>query len=516
MGIKTAVRPVLVSCCALAVLAAAGPARAQVTIDQFPVPTGGSRPYTIVAGPDGALWFTESIGNKIGRINTKGVFHEFNVPTGESGPYGIATGADGNIWFTERFGDQIGRFEFLGQHITEFPIPTPFAQAWEIAPGADGLLYFTEEDAHQIGMINTDGLIQQEVPIGSFGFPTGIAPGSDAKMWFTIEIGDMIGRIDGFGQIDTFPYSQNQTLPWDITPGPDGNLWFSELAGRAIGRMTTAGTTTEFPIPGDFSGIAGVAAGWDGNIWYTENDTNHVGSIDLNGTILPKYDTGERPLSITPGPDGNMWFTVADGNAIGRVNIATPGDGYVISMDGGFSPKRRIMKMGQTAHWMFVGPKAHSVADTSGLNLFDSGPKTMVSYFNQVLTAAGTYPYMDGEPGGTLAAEINVPVNAPSTATVNVPFTVTWATQSEPLIMAFDAQVQTPGAPDFVPWITTPASILSADYTAPTPGKYRFRARLRNTETGAALGYSPPTWVIVDPAKPGPIVRSAGPSPDKR
>jgi len=515
MGKNHDVRPFLVSICAtLALLTPIPPASAQVTIDEFPVPTGGSRPYTIVAGPDGALWFTESIGNKIGRINTKGMFQEFDVPTGESGPYGIAVGADGNIWFTERFGDQIGRFEFLGQHITEFPIPTPFAQAWEIAPGADGLLYFTEEDVHQIGMINTDGVVLQEVPIGTFGFPTGIAPGSDANMWFTIEIGDSIGRINGVGQIDTFPYSENQTLPWDITPGPDGNIWFSELAGRAIGRITPAGVVTEFPIPGDFSGIAGVAAGWDGNIWYTENDTNHVGSIALNGTILPKYDTGLRPLSITAGPDGNMWFTIADGNAIGRVNIADPAAGYVLSMDGGFSPKRRKVPIGSTVNWMFVGPNTHSVADTSGIGLFASGPKPMVSYFSHTFTAAGTYGYMDGEPGGTLAAEINIPPTAPSSATVNVPFAVTWATEGEPLNRTFDVQVQLPGAPDYVLWTTTPD--LTANYTAPTPGKYRFRARLRNWETGAATGYSPPALVNVQPAEPGPKLQSRGPNPGRR
>lgn len=504
MGINLAVRPVLVSfgVAAVVLFAEVPPTHAGapalraggVTIDEFPVPTGGSRPYTIVAGPDGALWFTESIGNKIGRINTKGIFQEFDVPTGKSGAYGIAVGADGNIWFTERFADQIGRFEFFGQHITEFPIPTAFAQAWEIAPGPDGNLWFTEEDVHQIGMITTDGSVLMEVPIGTFGFPTGIAPGLDGNMWFTIEIGDMIGQITGVGQINTFPYSQNQTLPWDITPGPDGNLWFSELAGRAIGRMTTAGAVVEFPIPGDFSGIAGVAAGWDGNIWYTENDTNHVGSIDLNGNVLPKYDTGLRPLSITAGPDGNMWFTIADGNAIGRVNIATPGDGYVISMDAAFSPKRRPMKMGQTAHWMFIGPNTHSVADTTGINLFFSGPKPMVSYFNHTFTAAGTYPYMDGEPGGTVAAEINIPVDVPPTATVNVPFLVTWATEQQPLSLLFDVEVLPPGAPNYQLWQTT--TNISEFYIARTPGKYRFRARLK-AETGQATGYSPPAVVSV-------------------
>ena len=505
MGINLAVRPVLVSfgAAVVAILAAAPSLRAGgVTIDEFPVPTGGSRPYTIVAGPDGALWFTESNGNKIGRITTAGTFIEHDVPTGKSGPYGIAVGADGNIWFTERFADQIGRFEFFGQHISEFPIPTPFAQAWEIAPGPDGNLWFTEEDVHQIGMITTDGSVLMEVPIETFGFPTGIAPGLDGNMWFTIEIGDMIGQITGFGQINTFPYSENQTLPWDITPGPDGNLWFSEQAGRAIGRITPAGTVTEFPIPGEFSGIAGVAAGWDGNIWYTENDTNHVGSIDLDGNVLPKFDTGLRPLSITPGPDGNMWFTIADGNAIGRVNIAPPNVGHVLGMDGGFSPRRRLVRIGDTAKWMLVGPRAHSVVDTSGLGLFDSGPKLMVSYFEHVFTAASTYHYQDTIPPSalqaaipTLTGQINVPVDAPPSAIVNVPFLVTWASVSQGSNIVFDVQVRLPGALDFVLWQTTAA--FSDNYTARSPGNYQFRARMRNTVSGAVTGYSPAVLVTV-------------------
>ena len=37
-------------------------------ITEFTVPTAGSLPTGIAAGPDGALWFTEHGGNKIGRI----------------------------------------------------------------------------------------------------------------------------------------------------------------------------------------------------------------------------------------------------------------------------------------------------------------------------------------------------------------------------------------------------------------------------------------------------------------
>src|SRR5919204_3556093 len=74
-----------------------------VSVTEFPLPHPESRPYSIVAGPDGNLWFTESQGNAIGRITPSGDIHEFPLPTPDSGPYGITVGSDGNLWFTERF-----------------------------------------------------------------------------------------------------------------------------------------------------------------------------------------------------------------------------------------------------------------------------------------------------------------------------------------------------------------------------------------------------------------------------
>src|SRR5947207_15947266 len=93
------------------------PAQTQVTFTQFPVPTAGSFPDAIAAGPDGNLWFTESNnpnnfgnrGNQIGRITTAGVVTEFVIPSVACGPAGITAGPDGNLWFGEYFANRIGR-----------------------------------------------------------------------------------------------------------------------------------------------------------------------------------------------------------------------------------------------------------------------------------------------------------------------------------------------------------------------------------------------------------------------
>jgi virginiamycin B lyase len=62
-----------------------------------------------MAGTDGALWFTEFLGNKVGRLTTTGTFTEYPVPTANAKPLGITTGPDGNIWFTEVTGHKLGR-----------------------------------------------------------------------------------------------------------------------------------------------------------------------------------------------------------------------------------------------------------------------------------------------------------------------------------------------------------------------------------------------------------------------
>src|SRR5437667_782335 len=89
------------------------------TITKFPLPTPGSHPPGITSGPDGNLWFTEEIGNKIGKITPSGSIAEFPLPTAYGFPWGITAGPDGNVWFTEYASHKIGKITPRGE-ITEF------------------------------------------------------------------------------------------------------------------------------------------------------------------------------------------------------------------------------------------------------------------------------------------------------------------------------------------------------------------------------------------------------------
>ena len=79
------------------------------------VPTGAGGLSQLAAGPDGALWFTESTASRLGRVDLAGSVVEWPVPSAGSSPYGVAAGSDGGVWFAEFTGGRIGRFQALAQ-----------------------------------------------------------------------------------------------------------------------------------------------------------------------------------------------------------------------------------------------------------------------------------------------------------------------------------------------------------------------------------------------------------------
>src|SRR5437588_268553 len=112
----------------------------------FPVPSGSVD--LIVAGPDGALWFTEYSVDKIGRITRAGAITEFSVG---HGPHDIAAGPDGALWFTEYTANRIGRITPSGV-FTDYALPTVNGGPGSIAVGSDGALWFTEISGNRIGL----------------------------------------------------------------------------------------------------------------------------------------------------------------------------------------------------------------------------------------------------------------------------------------------------------------------------------------------------------------------------
>ncbi len=108
----------LAACLAAAGLLAGGLLRAQPV--EYPLPVQGL-PAGIVAGPGGAVWFTDWIG-KVSRITTSGSIKSFPVSGGVGQSASITVRSDGNLWFAG--GNGISRMTTSGT-VNTFVPPTP-------------------------------------------------------------------------------------------------------------------------------------------------------------------------------------------------------------------------------------------------------------------------------------------------------------------------------------------------------------------------------------------------------
>ena len=311
------------------------------TVTEYPLTSRFAVPWGIAAGPDGAVWFAESQGNKIGRMTPNGQLTEYPLPVDPNlpsyQPENIVTGPDGNLWFTvngQGGPGEIGRVTQAGV-FTMYTPPTSYAGPYAITVGPDNAVWFTE-DGNKIGRIDpaTGALREFEIPTPR-AIPNGIVAGPDGNIWFTEANAGKIGRLSlhGRGMITEFAVPSPGSGPSGIVAGPDGNLWFTEFNTGRIARMTTRGVFHEFPTP---SGVAGgpfdIAAGPDGNLWFGENtptSSPHIGRITTKGRVtefaLPSevrlfIDGG--PIGITAGPDGSVWFCDAGAAMVGKITVS--------------------------------------------------------------------------------------------------------------------------------------------------------------------------------------------------
>ena len=285
------------------------------TITEYPIPTASSLPQGIAVGSDGALWFTENLGNKIGRITTDGTIAETTVPSAAY-PRSITAGSDGALWFTQDDASDIGRIT-TGASINQYPIPVG---ASGLVAGPDGAIWFTENSDDKIGQLTIGAVNRFTIPTDNSA-PVKISPGPDGALWFTEFCGNQIGRVTTGGGFSEYPVPTKTAHLYGITAGPDGALWFTECAGNNIGRITTGGAIVEYPLPTKFSGPRVITPGPDGALWFAEGGKNVIGRITTAGTITetPIPTNESSPVTIVTGPDGALWFTENGANKIGRL-----------------------------------------------------------------------------------------------------------------------------------------------------------------------------------------------------
>lgn len=241
------------------------------TITEFAVPAtsqGQARPHDITVGPDGALWFTEWIGNAIGRMTTDGtITNVFMLPDVEAAPRFIASGADGALWFTEggsqSFGDsfspsRIVRITTSGD-MTKFDLPLPGSTADFIRPAAGGLV-FDDLGTNALGFIDYAGNIS-EYPFqaygSAFGSANGVLQAADGSYYFADSDGHRIGQLTlgkkGIIMPQTFTVASGGTQLVGVAVAGDRGPYTAAISDQSCASVAPI---AGFPLNFSVTGIA--------------------------------------------------------------------------------------------------------------------------------------------------------------------------------------------------------------------------------------------------------------------
>jgi arylsulfatase A-like enzyme len=158
--------------------------------------------------------------------------------------------------------------------------------------------------------------------------------------------------------------------------------------------------------------------------------------------------------------------------------------------DTGFSKRTATVAQGRVVGWNVAGSLQHTITDTTGMGLFDSGPLSPGAPYSATYLGAGSYPYADSlHP--TMTGTIKVPlVISPTSGTIGTAFTVTWAAAAASTGYGFDVQIRRPGSSAWTNWQLGQVVRSGAFVPDVGPGTYSFRARMRSTLTGSTSGWS--------------------------
>jgi len=335
------------------------------TIKAFPVKE--AHPHGIVynsEGPLKGLWFdnatTDDTSSVVEFDTRTGTERSHLTPTQGSQPGSINIAAVRAIWFTESVANKLAVVTHE-RTIEEYPVPTPDAYPLDITRGPDGAMWFVESKAGKIGRIAPDGKIQEFRTGDSASRPTALITGSDKAIWFT-EVGtNRIGRLTTTGSVSHFSAGAGQ-MTGDITTAIDDSFWFGKK--NAVTRMTASGALTEYELPNaiDTGSIFGSRNGGVFIGVMHKDGTGSVTAISADGK-LKEFDLPQKhlmPIEFAQTADGSFWMTVQSFDA-----SASPSQLFNLPLPAVTDLPRTTIVTGGGPDWMATGAGALWIANIS-------------------------------------------------------------------------------------------------------------------------------------------------------
>ena len=318
--------------------------------------------HEIYAGPDGMIYFTQKLQDRVGRITLDGRLELFSLPEG-SNPHGLRFSSTGGWYVTlENFDEIVELSKEDGSIVAAYSVAFDCPQIQGIV-GPHGFaidqrdrLWYTGRTSDVLGWVDpaTGEHKRFELPTRpeiapNFDFflvkPQASAPINidfyrEGNAWFVNLQTNQIGRIDLQDQMTLFDiegFGTDNTRPINVFQGPEGFIWVTIEGDNAASAQNTQqslggiarfdpSTETFEAYPQKLSKGAGGALGVkDNSVWFQYQEEALVRlMVDDSGRsdqqTFPLPDIGKRVMHrIAQGPDGNMWFTSLAADVVSRL-----------------------------------------------------------------------------------------------------------------------------------------------------------------------------------------------------
>jgi virginiamycin B lyase len=346
-------------------------AKANEYIREFKIPTPCTQPLSIVADPEGKIWFTETnTGNVASFDPDSEEFIEYQNDMWSlnttSMMWGIAYTEDKEIWFTDEKYGALWKFSIPEETYTKFEIQGETKKSF---PQKIGLyndnFVINDFTGNQIVILNHEKLDgNQLTDVATLSIPEGfftsqaVIDDDDGNMWFIMwkyQKETILVKTDAITQ-ETEQYSLPDSIqaPNGVAMGPLGNIWIADTAGNSFYKFSPDDdTTTEFVTSKPSILTYGNATGliktpitrpyWnvfdsEGNMWFNQQTGNRLAVFNPNSESMIEYDIPSRNpswsdcgdltdcgLSQSFGfafKDDQVWFTEWVENNIGVLNTS--------------------------------------------------------------------------------------------------------------------------------------------------------------------------------------------------
>jgi streptogramin lyase len=202
-------------------------------------------PHSIQVAPDGSLWVTLAIGNRLGRFDPK--TETFSMVETKEGwyPHTLRFDGRGRIWYTLAASNHVGMYDpATGRH-ERIRLPA--------------------------------GSFSQAVTLRLLPF----------FLWLSKHV-DLRGQAAGAGEGMAMP------VPYGIDVGPDGVVWLSQLNEHRIGRVDPDTFEVEM-IDTPFFGPRRLRFDSKGNLWIPAFSSDLISRFDPKTRSFQSWELPTRP-----------------------------------------------------------------------------------------------------------------------------------------------------------------------------------------------------------------------------